>query len=233
MIWINGIGADQVHLIVEHHPRRPIPKRKTLRYSIPGGMDRIVPLDAWELVPKSYDLALDPGPEGFDTALQAAVAWLMQPGDARGWLRLEDSYDPDVFRWASFSGGGEVEPYFARHGHVTVSFECDPRRWRKDGEVPVAFAAAGSLHNPTIYAAKPLITVHGSGAGTLTVGSRTLTLTNCNGIILDCDLEEASGVTNANSTASGAYPTLPVGDTAVSWTGGVTDIEIIPRWFVL
>ena len=90
-----------------------------------------------------------------------------------------------------------------------------------------------SLFNPTIYPAKPLITLSGSGSGTLTIGSRTLTIANCDGIVLDCEEQNASGVTNANAQVSGKYPEMKAGENEISFTGGITEVKIIPRWYVI
>jgi phage-related protein len=83
---------------------------------------------------------------------------------------------------------------------------------------------------------RPLITVYGAGAGTLTAGGRTVQLKSLDGwLTLDCDLQNAyKGTQNKNNTIfAPEFPVLPPGESAVTWTGGVTRVEIIPRWWTL
>ena len=113
-----------------------------------------------------------------------------------------------------------------------------PQRWLKNGQRPIELSAAGTLHNPTGHTALPLLTIRGSGAATLTDGTRTLTLTVTDGMRIDCQEEEAwleSGgvITNLNGAVSGSFPRLGRGDTTISWTGGITGVTLIPRWYDL
>ena len=91
-----------------------------------------------------------------------------------------------------------------------------------------------ALLNPTAFTALPLITVTGTGAGTLTVGDVTVTINSMprGVIVLDSDTQNAYyGAFNLNSTISAPeFPTLPAGESVVRWTGGITGVEIIPRW---
>ena len=69
---------------------------------------------------------------------------------------------------------------------------------------------------------------------TLTVNGTTLTLSNVDNLTLDCRDEEAwSGSTNRNSTVTGSYPALGAGENEISWTGGISAVEITPRWWTL
>ena len=54
-------------------------------------------------------------------------------------------------------------------------------------------------------------------------------------VVLDSDTQNAYlGAVNLNSTISAPeFPTLPAGESAVRWTGGITGVEIIPRWWTL
>ena len=62
MLFLNGIPASDVGVIVEHRPPRPIPRRRTLSWEVPGRSGRLVrQLDERDNVSLSYDLAR-PGP---------------------------------------------------------------------------------------------------------------------------------------------------------------------------
>lgn len=236
MIQYNGVNSRTLGVIVEQYPVRPIPKRKHEIFSVPGRSgDVIVEEDAWENVNQSYDVYLSAERAGLPLVSAQVVRWL----NAGGYQRLEDDYNPDIFRLAAFLGPNDLQNILNAFGRATITFNCMPQRFLKSGETAVTPASGETLTNPTGYPAQPLITVSGSGSGTITVGSKTLTIsTITDGMVLDCREREAyaiSGgvVSNLNTVVSGEYPILGAGDSAVSWTGGVTGLSIIPRWYEL
>ena len=55
-------------------------------------------------------------------------------------------------------------------------------------------------------------------------------------VILDCEAQNAYGAggVNRNATISAPeFPALETGETAVSWTGSITGVSVIPRWWTL
>ena len=156
---------------------------------------------------------------------------------AEGYLPLEDEYDRDTFRLAAFTGPLDLENTLNAFGRAEISFDCRPQRYLKSGWSARSVANGAALVNPTDFPARPIITLHGSGSGVLTIGSQTLTLVAHEGMILDCEEEEAylpgPPVSNLNAAVAGSYPKLGAGSSAVSWTGGITGIEIAPRWYEL
>lgn len=235
MIFWHGISSDDVNLIVEHYPARPIPKRKTEVFSIPGRSGDIIQTeDAWENVIQPYDIYLSAEEPGLPIVARKAIEWLMVPG----YQRLEDSYDPDIFRLAAFTGGQELENILNMFGRATIEFNCKPQRYLVSGARFLKLSNGGSLVNPTGYTALPTFRVYGSGAGVLTVGSYSLSLSDCDSIALDCEEEEAFRFvpnlgTNLNSTVSGDYPRLSAGSSKISWSGGIRAVDVAPRWYSL
>ena len=76
-----------------------------------------------------------------------------------------------------------------------------------------------------------MITVYGNGEVTLMVGMTIVELDVSGSITLDTPLMEAySGSTSMNSAMSGDFPVLLPGQNAISWTGNVTKVEILPNW---
>lgn len=231
MIFWNGRSSDEFSLIVEKYPVRPVPERKIERVSIPGRSGDIVfPQDAFSNVNQSYDVYISAERRGLPMVVRPILSWLCAPG----YHRLEDSYDPECYRLAMFLGGVEFANTLNMFGRASISFDCQPQRWLKSGEQPRRLAAPGALYNPTGMTARPIITVHGSGAGMLTIGGTTMTLSDCNDIVLDCGTQDAyRGTENLNNAVSGDFPTLGAGQTDISWTGGITAIDITPRWWSL
>lgn len=231
LIRYNGRNSDEFKLFVEHYPARPVPKRKFEKWSVPGRSgDLIAVQDAFENVTRRYEVYLSAEGPGLAPVAAAALQWLLEPG----WHELEDEYDVDTFCIATYTGEADIANIQNSFGRFTLAFDCWPQRFLKSGARPVSMAQAGSLFNPTAYTAKPLIVVQGSGSGTLTVNGTTLALANVENLTLDCQDEEAwSGSANRNSTVTGSYPTLGAGENAISWTGGISAVEITPRWWTL
>ena len=125
-------------------------------------------------------------------------------------------------------------------GLFTLNFDCKPQRFLKTGEYPTPVEEPMALLNPTAFTALPLITVYGTGEGTVTVGDITVRIKVMEDhLILDSDTQnaytEADGVmTNQNyNIYAPVFPQLEPGVNQISWTGGVERLEIIPRWWTL
>lgn len=231
MIVFHGVCSDSVRVIVEQYPPRPIPQRKTERFSVPGRSgDVVVYEDAFENVTQTYDIYLSAEDVGLPAVADRAVQWLMVPG----YQRLEDEYDRGTFRMATFQGPVDLANILNQFGRATISFDCWPQRFLKYGAERIRMVNGASLSNPSIYTAEPLILVHGSGSGTLQVGSAELQLDDCDEIMIDCREADAwRGVSNLNTSVHGDFPKLLAGDSVIAWDGGITDVEITPRWYVL
>ena len=165
----------------------------------------------------------------------AARAWLLS---VPGYRRLEDSYHPEEFRLARYHEGLEFRPWaYNRQGEVTITFDCMPQRWLKVGEEAVTLTAAGTLINPTLFEAEPLITVRGSGAGSLTINGRTVAISDVgSSVTLNTEILRAyTGTARRDQTITGKIEWLRLqpGENTVSFTGGVTAVEIIPRWWTV
>lgn len=81
-----------------------------------------------------------------------------------GYQRLEDTYHPDEYRMALYEEGLDVNvgPY-GGSGKFTLSFNCKPQRYLKDGEHPLEITNGEILINPTEHSSDPLFEVTGHG----------------------------------------------------------------------
>lgn len=160
-------------------------------------------------------------------------AWLFRTQNYR---RLELTQDPECYRLARVSSGPKNEVRMNLLAPFAIIFDCKPQKWLKVGERLINITTSGQLlHNPG-QLALPLIIVYGSGTGAITVGGITVQIKSLDGsLTIDCDLQDAyKGTQNKNSTIlAPEFPTLPPGSSVVTWTGGVSRVEIIPRWWTL
>lgn len=231
MIWFNKISSEDIGVIVEKYPSRPIPRRKSETVSVPGrNGDILFQQNAFENVTQSYDIYVSAKDIKLHNIAAKVAAWLLQTG----YLRLEDSYEPDIYRMAYYSGGIDIENLLDEYGRCTITFTCRPERYLKTGEYPVTIAKNQVLINPTSYAAKPLIKVSGTGDGQLLVGDNEIALKGINGyLMIDSDMMDCyKGSENCNAKMTGDFPVLS-GITTFSWTGGITGVEVTPRWYAI
>lgn len=122
-------------------------------------------------------------------------------GDLRSWLssrgnykRLADTYHPDEFRLGVYREGLEVDPqHITRAGEFTLKFDCKPQRFLISGENPIVFTENGTIINPTLFEASPLIKV--TGNGTVSIGEngkyRFIVSGNNDTIWIDSEIMEA------------------------------------------
>ncbi len=75
-----------------------------------------------------------------------------------------------------------------------------------------------------------------SGASALTVNSSVISFSSIDeSVILNSQLQETykdtgTALISKNFTKTGDYPMLLPGDNAISFSGGITSLEITPNW---
>lgn len=231
MIWFDGISSDEMNVNVESYPARSIPKRKMEIVSVPGRSgDLIFPQEAYENYDQTYSVYVSAIRAKLHNIAGEIIEWLSKSG----YRRLEDSYDPEIYRMAYYSGGKDIENFFDEFGRAEIVFTCMPQRYMKYGEREIYATNGMTLRNPTMYPAKPLIKVTGSGNGTLTVGANTIALTGINEfLMIDSEAMDCyKGAVNENAKMSGNFPELRE-SSVISWTGAITAVDIVPRWYRL
>jgi len=159
-------------------------------------------------------------------------------GSQIGYQRLEDTYHPYEFRMARFKSNMSVETfgYGNRGGQFTLEFDCKPQRFLKSGENPIIFNANGKIYNRTAFNAKPLLRIYGTGAGTVGIGSQTITISAIDEYVdIDCEIMDAyKGVANCNRNVSFTDDIiLAPGSNGISKSGNITNIVVTPRWWII
>lgn len=223
---------------VEKIPALKDATRRRTTFTVPGrNGDLHCTENAFTNYQQSYECYFHserPAPE----QAHAIKSWLHSTG---AYQRLEDTYDPKYYRMATFVGPLDIENHLNKYGRCTVYFDCAPQCFLKSGEHATVLSASGSIYNHTNFTALPIIYVYGKGAGTVTVGGVKVQIKDMTDqLIFDCEMQNAyrqvgqGTPENKNSSIyAPVYPTLLPGDNVVSFTGGVTKIEIIPRWWEL
>lgn len=234
IVIFNGISSNDLHIQVQTEPDYDFPEKDYEVTHVPGrNGDIVIDQGSWQNVSRKYNLAMDAGKISYTEVASKLVQWLHS---ASGYARLEDSYEPDFYRMAMYKDSGSISNIYNKAGQIEIEFTCKPQRYFKSGEIADIFTTSTEYRNPTDFPAKPLIKIHGSGSGTVKIGSYTVTINDIlDGMVVDSEQQDTyKDQTNCNFKVSiTEYPKLIAGNNAISISGGVTSIEIIPRWWTL
>ena len=152
-----------------------------------------------------------------------------------GYKTYSEALTSGEYRMASFSNMFVPDEYDNIAGTIVLEFNCMPQRWLTSGQSFVSFTADGSISNPTLFDAKPLLRVYGSGQ--IGVGTETLTLSQAGDAYVDIDCESMNayeGSTNMNQYLQVTdFPVLKPGSNGLTLGTGITKIEVMPRWYTI
>lgn len=97
----------------------------------------------------------------------------------RGYVRIEDDYNPEEYRMGVFSRGLEFDPVcYNMASEFPIEFNCKPQRFLKSGETTISVTSGQTLTNPTLFDSHPLIKFNANGNGTLNIGDDIITVLN-------------------------------------------------------
>ena len=153
-----------------------------------------------------------------------------------GYQRLEDTIHPEEFRMAMALPFAVDMKGVLKAGTFTIEFDAKPQRFLKSGEISREFQASGIIYNPTRFGSKPLLRVYGSSAGTVGIGSQTITVSSVNEYVdIDCELMNAfKGAINCNGNVSfSGNIEIPSGRSGIAFTGGISRVIVTPRWYTI
>lgn len=159
-------------------------------------------------------------------------------GSKIGYQRLEDTYHPYEYRMARFKSNPTIDSsgYMNRSGKFTLEFDCKPQRFLKSGEEVTTLMADGVILNRTEFPAKPFLRVYGTAPGTVSIGTETITITSIDSYVdIDCEIMDAyKGAVNCNNNVAFTDDiVLSPGENEIALTGGITQVDITPRWWII
>lgn len=234
LIVFGGEASSDFGMVVAEAPTFERPNRKATTYTVPGRNGAVIfQQDAWDDVVRSYEVWLaNSKAQNIVETVDAFEAWL---NSLKGYQRLEDSFEPEVFRLAYFNGGINFSNEVMQAGKATLSFTCRPERFYKSGEQEITVTNGTKIFNPTRFTSKPLIHIEGSGTVTVAIGGNTISASLTDYINIDCETMNAYRLASENKNAdiSGSFPIIPAGVQTVGITGTTTKVTVIPRFFTI
>lgn len=152
----NNVTSDSMGVTVSRYPDYSIPQRVVTKFNVPGrNGDLIIDSGSYTNVKREYEIYLNAKATGFHTAAHNIANWLCRSGN---YLRLEDSYDPDIYMMARVDNPSEIANWMNYMGRANVIFDCKPQRFIKTGETEITVTDGQEIQN-AYMPAKPLINV--------------------------------------------------------------------------
>lgn len=216
-------------IYVATRPSIPSPERRVTYIEVPGMDSR---------------LRRDEGTYG-DITLYVECSFLGDPvskiSAVKGWLLgagesdLVFSHIPGRKYLAQVVNSIDFEIVLKITSHFVILFNCQPFQYATDN-TPIMVSESTTLTNPGTAASLPVIRVNGSGAGALTVNGNVVSFSDIDGsVTLDSAMQETyqdagTELISKNSTKTGDYPALLPGENTISFSDGITSLEITPNW---
>lgn len=231
----NGKSSLEFGIRIENYPDVSFPERVYESYQVPGRSgDLVFDTGAYKNVTQAYDCWYRLQGMTSYGMLRYIARWLLAP---TGYQVLEDTYFPNIFRRAVYAGPADISSFFAKYGRLRLEFDCMPQKWLKSGQSAIEVQAGAQLENEG-EPALPLIQLTGSGSGELSVGSSIIQISSIpeDGMYIDSETQNAySGTTNCNGliTVSNEFPVLENGINNITYSGGITAVQVTPRWWTL
>jgi phage-related protein len=230
----NGVVSLDEQLIIQSKNTYAGAARDLSFTSVPGRSgDLLIDNKRYKNVTVKYTVAALEGIHDIPEIAHRVKGWL---SSEIGYLELIDSYDPNYYRLAAYASAYDLEQELPCLGRSTIQFNCKPFRYSIEGKRPILLEASATIRNPEYFPAKPYIKITGSGNITLTINSKNYVFKNVDGYIeVDSEIMNAyKGSDPQNDKMyTPTFPELEKGDNAISWTGTVTSVEIVPRWCCL
>lgn len=230
--WLDGVRCDTVGIHLQGPVTFSAPRPKMESVPVPGRNGELHYYDGAysNVTGTARCFALEK--QYVDRALSSVEKYtLLNPG----YHRLETTEEPDYFRMAAVTSGAETEIRMRHLAPFNLEFNCMPQKFFRSGEIEINIQNGDEIYNNG-FPASPLITVTGSGDGTLFLADRKITFrTNFIGpVIYDAETENAYyDKDNKNDEIQAQKIIIPNGNCKISWTGGIESVTIIPRWWTL
>lgn len=137
-----------------------------------------------------------------------------------------------VYRKVKYCEVSELRRELSGWGFFTARLTCQPFTYLTEGLNPVTLTASGTITNPGLLEADPIITVTGTGALSLTINARVYHVNSPAGSLT---LDSARLVAHAHGKVqtdalSEAFPTFKPGLNRITLGTGISKIEIVPNW---
>lgn len=191
---------------------------------VAGRAGTLTRLGGWEDTTLTLQLAI-PTSDGTDGYRRAAAAFM----DA---TTVSLSGELGLFRRVKHATVGPLARELASWGMFDADMVCQPFTYLDTGLTPVTLTSSGTLTNPGLLDAAPVITIYGTGQLTLSINGRQCRVNSPAGqVTLDADRLVAHVAGNVQTDAlTGSFPTLTPGANRITLGTGISKVVVVPNW---
>ena len=246
----NGVRCTDYGMHVLEQPSPVIPNERVSTVNIPGRSGSLLLTegkDVYEDLNLSCTAVID-DPYFVDNGqtksrIALIAGWLKGSGTVTFANRQEGFYKARISNQIPFQKVVRGNP----HMTFSVQFRCEPYLYLHSGAETTTYSNSHTiLTNPGNVASAPLIKVYGNAEGSITFTGETElpamyieNFTDIDYIILDCESKIAYKGSNSDpldpltllgTRVSGDWLTIPTGEVIMDLSGGITSVELTPRW---
>ena len=243
IIIFNGVKSSDFGIQVSQPPAYATAKKKYRDIDVPGRHSVLHSDEGmYENIEREYDVSFlsngDRANNSFPAVASAIAAWV---GSTSGYVRLEDSYEPDFYRMARFIEELDITSLDHQAGTMKIKFDCWPQRFLKSGSVSIPLTSGDRVQNPTLFDAKPVIGLNAKNGASITVGDVTVSFSfedeTYKNIVIDCEMQTIYGdnqdLERFTTISEEKFPVLQNGDTTITFSENVRSAAIVPNWWTL
>ncbi len=231
----NGVSSSDCGALIFPSELDNAPQRDIEKIEVPGrNGSLIIDNERYKDDEQSYNGIIYDS-NRFDEYISAFRSLILS--DA-GYKRLEDTFKPDEYRMAHFSGDFSPKTIrmWKKMGKFEIRFTCKPQRYLKLGEKTNEFTSSGALFNPSLQDALPMIRVFGWGQ--IDIGDYGIYIGHNQLPYVDIDCERMDAYynnINCNNMISleSDFPILKRGETEITFDSTITMLQIVPRWWMI
>lgn len=140
--------------------------------------------------------------------------------------------EPGRYRKVKHCEVSELRRELSGWGFFTARLTCQPFAYLTSGLAPMTMSESGTITNPGLLDADPIITVTGTGALSLTINARVYHVNSPAGsVTLDSErlVAHVSGRVQTDALTD-AFPTFKPGINRLTLGTGISKIVITPNW---
>lgn len=237
----NGVKCTNYGMHVLQQPSFVRPAERVEYKEIPGKAGSLTLLqgeDVYEDISLACTCVIDD-----PSAVQNICGWLRGYGKVKFATNSSGYYEARIENQISFDKIVAGNP----HRSFQVQFRCKPfRRLTSGDETITVESSPHALTNLGNVPSLPLLKIFANSSGitdaTIMIGLSTMiinSLENSSYIMIDCEAKKAYRGSRGSATdpltllgtrVTGEWMKIPTGNSFLSFTGGISKIEITPRW---
>lgn len=242
----NGVKCTEYGMHVLRQPSYIRPAERISTITIPGKSGSLTFLegeDIYDDITMACTCVIDDPYETVNdtkvSRIEKICAWL------RGYGKVKFAEDSDGYYEARVMNQISFEKVVAGNPHrsFSVQFQCKPFKKLDSGNIVQTITTSPSqLINKGNIPSEPILKVYGTAEGNIMCGSSSMIInsfTDISYIILECEAKKAYCGSRGDATdplkllgtrVTGEWLKIPAGNSYLSFTGGITKIEVTPRW---